>query len=131
MPARHRPLPPSPLPDDGLAALLPKLTAGISASGTFVILFFILYSKGVPPLDSFIVVLLGAGFMALLGYQLGKVLATAQPNTAPPTLPTAKMPNPPPTDGDNDDLLDDPLLDDGTDIELITTDTDHSTSPKA
>jgi hypothetical protein len=109
-----------------MAHLLPKLTAGIAASGTFVILFFILYSRGVPPIDSFIVVLLGAGFMALLGYQLGKVLATAQPTPLPPVkLRTPEASN------HEADLLADPLLGDDSDDELLAIEDDPLTHPKA
>jgi hypothetical protein len=108
---------------------LPKLTAGIAASGTFVVLFFILYSRGVPPIDSFIVVILGSAFMALLGYQLGKVLATAQP--APPqgvAIANKQAPVASNNNDDDDDLLADPLLGDDTDDELLAT--DGATHPK-
>jgi len=109
-PAPRRSAPPPPLPDDGLGSLLPKLSAGIASSGTFVVLFFILYSRGVPPVDSFVLVLLGSCFMALLGYQVGKVLASAQPKTPTAPLPlqqTQQEASPIKSDDELGDLLDD------------------------
>jgi hypothetical protein len=112
--------PPLLLTDDGLSPLLPKLMSGLAASGTFLVLFFVLYSRGVPPLDSFIMVLLGAGFMGVLGFQLGKVLASVAPRMGAAANNKPKPSTTPPDTRDDEvdeDLLLSALSDDTADTQ--------------
>lgn len=76
-----------PQPSSPAPRSLAHLLAGIAASGTFIALFFLTYLRGVPPLDTFILMLLGAGVMGLLGYQLGLVLGSVPVTLASSTEP--------------------------------------------